>query len=103
MLSLAANALAFSPPASLSRRDVLSFGAGAVGAAAMVQFPTVANAADKPAYLMTDEEKESSKRLLLNLHVVKASRLRARPNAWSALDLSRPLLKSSTAPTKSTT
>ena len=41
MLSLAANALAFSPPASLSRRDVLSFGAGAVGAAAMVQFPTL--------------------------------------------------------------
>ena len=62
MLSLAANALAFSPPASLSRRDVLSFGAGAVGAAAMVQFPTVANAADKPAYLMTDEEKEASKK-----------------------------------------
>ena len=62
MLSLAANALAFSPPASLSRRDVLSFGAGAVGAAAMVQFPTVANAADKPAYLMTDEEKEAAKK-----------------------------------------
>ena len=61
MLCIAANALAFSPPTSLSRREMLS-SFGVAAGAAMVQFPSIANAADKPAYLLTDEEKEAAKK-----------------------------------------